>query len=211
MKNFMSEKNIAKMKSAINKRNKLIKIKNFYFSKLKFIILIQKTYKKYKLNKKVKIYKQLPYEIKSYIVFISRENERYQQYKKLLEKILINKFNNFFKLHFESMHDFAFLSSAIKNYDNSNPNHDDFKIIGPKVLHNFYLIVKYNKILLYSNLFHDQIYDNATNGHFYFPSICQKMLMIAGIILITGKKSFTFFDNYHLHENINKTLQIFTC
>lgn len=208
----MSKKIKAKMMSSIIKRNKLFKIKNFYFSKLKYILLIQRSYKKYKLNKKVKIYKMLPYEIKSYIIYISRENDRYQQYKKLLERILINKFNNFFDLHFENMHDFAFLSAAIKYYNISNNNNFyNFNIIGPKILHNFYLIVKYHSILLKSNSFHNQINDESSNNQFYFPSICQKMLMIAGIILIVGKHSLTSFDNYYLHENIDRTLQIFSC
>ena len=199
------------MMSSIIKRNKLLKIKNFYYSKLKYILLIQKSYKKYKLNKKVKIYKMLPYEIKSYIIYITRDNDRYQQYKKLLEKILINKFNNFFQLHFETMHDFAFLSASIKYFDNTNSGYEYFNIIGPKILHNFYLIVKYNSILLNSNSFHEQINDESSNNQFYFPSICQKMLMIAGIILIVGKHSLTSFDNYYLHENIDRTLQIFSC
>ena len=207
----MSKKIKAKMMSSIIKRNKLLKIKNFYYSKLKYILLIQRSYKKYKLNKKVKIYKMLPHEIKSYIIYITRDNDRYQQYKKILEKILINKFNNFFQLHFETMHDFAFLSAAIKYFDNTNSDYEYFNIIGPKILHNFYLIVKYNSILLNSNSFHEQINDESSNNQFYFPSICQKMLMIAGIILIVGKHSLTSFDNYYLHENIDRTLQIFSC
>ena len=206
------------MKSLIKKKRILSKIINFnkkYYhlqeKKIKSILLIQKVFRKYILNKKVNIYNMLPIDIKERIVYLTREGERYNQYKKILEKILIKKLNNFCLEHFNSFDDVSYINIAIYFYYGFKDYYHKFSIIGPKILHNFYLIVKYSSILIDSHDFYkDNIIFVTDDSIFAHPGIYQKMLMICNMILSKGKKSFEDFDNYHLHGYIDIMHQIFS-
>ena len=206
------------MKTLIRKKKILSKIINFnkkYYhlqeKKIKYILLIQKVFRKYILNKKVKIYKMLPIDIKERIVYLTREEERYNQYKKTLEKILIKKLNNFCLDHFNSFEDVSYVNIAIYFYYCFKDYYHKFSIIGPKILHNFYLIVKYSSILIDSHDFYkDNIIFVTDTSVYAHPGIYQKMLMICNMILSKGKKSFEDFDNYNLHGYIDIMHQIFS-
>ena len=206
------------MKSLIKKKPRILskiinfnkKYYNFQIKKIKSILLIQKIYRKYKLNKKVNIYKSLPYEIKEHIVYITREEQRYINYKKTLEKILIKKLNNFCLEHFNTIDDFSYINISIYLYHIFKDYYHKFAIIGPKILYNFYLIVKYSTILIDSyDFFKNDVILITDNLIYAYPGIYKKMLIIADMILSKGKNSFRDFDNYHLHGYVNLMNEIF--
>lgn len=169
--------------------------------------LIQRSFKKYKLNKKVKIFKILPYEIKNYIIFLANRNERFN---KSLEKILIYKFNNFCNSYFLTREHFIFLENSIINYYKLQDKYKKFNIIGPKIIHIAYLMVKYKSILFNSTLFKEKIHDDMhPDIDFYPPTLFDKILLILRMIQVKGKKSFINFDNYYLKENIDLAFNIY--
>jgi hypothetical protein len=179
----------------------------FYKKIEKATKLIQKSFNKYKLNKKVKIFKILPYELKNYIIFLSN---RYERFNKSLEKILIYKFNNFCNSYFLTRQHFIFLENSIINYYKLQDKYKMFNIIGPKIIHIAYLMVKYKSILINSTLFKEKIHDDMhPDIDFYPPTLFDKILLILRMIQVKGKKSFSNFDNYYLKENIDFAFNIY--
>jgi hypothetical protein len=172
------------------------------------IILIQRKYRKYKLNKKIKIYKQLPLEIKSHIIYLTNEDERCIQLEKSIERILVYKFYMFLKEYLNTFDKFKYLNRSIINYNKQKEKYHKFNLIGPIIIHYFYLMNKYSNILIKSENFysHHYIFDN------FFPGcICDNMLLIGRIILSkNGIDSFQDFkNNNYLQSNIENSFKLF--
>jgi len=176
------------------------------------ILLIQRKFRKYKLNKKVKIYKLLPFELKENIIYILSKEKRYLRYIKTLENIIINRLEKFITNYFMTSTNMKFISDCIKFYGSSHHdsllNIDHFDIIGPQILHNFYLIVKYSSILLKSKKFYKPFSD-LSNSYEFFPSIHNRFIILSKMIKFYGNRCFMNFDNYNLHYSIDEMYYTF--
>lgn len=187
----------------------LCHFKKYYINE---ILLIQRNYRKYKLNKKINIFKLLPYELKENVIYFITEEKRYQKYIKTLENIIINRLDKFITNHFMTSINMKFISDCIKFYGSSQhdslPNIDLFDIIGPQILHNFYLIVKYSSILLKSKKFYEAFSD-LTYSYEFFPSIHNRFIILSKMIKFYGNRCFMNFENYNLHYSIDEMYYTF--
>jgi hypothetical protein len=184
--------------------------KKFYINE---ILLIQRKFRKYKLNKKVNVLKLLPYELKQIVIYFITEEERYEKYIKTLENILINKLDKFITINFMTSINMKFISDCIKFYGTDHEslyNLDKFDIIGQEILHNFYLIVKYSSILLNSDRFYDNRKYVLSYSYEFFPSIHNRFLILSKMIKFYGNRCFMNFENYNLHYSIDEMYYTFS-
>lgn len=155
-----------------------------------FIIKIQRAFKAYKLRKKINYFKLLPTDLWHKILTDNffYENKR----NKKIAEIILNKIDIFIKKYFNNPEQMFYLFGAIEFYsfqqDNNHPielyvpayqTHPDANYLINHVLYLFYLLDKYQLIIIEEKKFFDRNYKIAhdySSMYLKFLSLREKLL-----------------------------------
>lgn len=169
---------------------------------IKYIIKIQKVFRAYKLRKKINYLTALPIDLQHKIITYSRDSFYENKRNKKIAVIILNKIDIFIKKYFNIPQQVNYLFGAIQfyNFEQNNsdiielyiPNtHPDANYLVNHVLYLFYLLDKYQSIIIKQKKFYNYNY----RGVYGISSMFLKLLLLQEKIL-KCKKQIINIENY---------------
>mgnify|MGYP003325738543 CR=1 FL=1 len=143
-----------------------IHLNSFY---IKYIVKIQKVFRAFNLRKKLKYFKLLPNDLQHKIIIYSRDSFYENKRNKKIAEIILNKIDIFIKKYFNFRQQKNYLLGAIQfyNFQLNNFQIMEFSILNTHpnanylvnhVLYLFYLLDKYQPIIVKQKIFYTYIY-----------------------------------------------------
>ena len=161
---------------------------------IKYIIKIQKVFKAYKLRKKINYLTVLPIDLQHKIITYSRDSFYENKRNEKIAEIILNKIDIFIKKYFNHQQQINYLFGAIQFYD-FEPNNYDIEFYVPNthpdanylvnhVLYLFYLLDKYESIIVKQKKFYSynyrerivRVFCDISSMFFKFLSLREKIL-----------------------------------
>ena len=199
-------KNIFKF-DIFNKKCCTIHANNLYN---KYIIKIQKVFRAYKLRKKINYLISLPIDLQHKIITYSRDDYFQNKRNEKIAEIILHKIDIFIKKYFKIPQQMYYLFGAIEFYSFQQNNsdiiqlyvtntHPDANYLVNHVLYLFYLLDKYQPIIVKQKKFYSYNYNSIYN----ISSMFSKFLSLREKIL-NYKKQILNIENYeYIHCVLN--------
>ena len=177
---------------------------------IKYIIKIQKAFRTFKIYKKSKYFIALPEEIKYKIIsYITNGNENEK-----IAKIILNKIDLFVKKYFNISQQINYLFGVIEFYNSINNLIDielyhfnvylDANYLINHVLYLFYLLDKYQQIMIKQKIIYEYNYRRDSN----VSSMFTKFLSLREKILKYRKKLVNI-ENYKYINSVFSFIQLY--
>lgn len=168
---------------------------------LKNIIKIQKVFRAYKLRKKLNYFKELPIDLQHKIITYSRDSFYENKRNNKIAEIIMNKIDIFIKKYFNIPQQIYYLFGAIEfynfepsNYDTElyvSNTHPNANYLVNHVLYLFYLLDKYQSIIIKQKKFYNYNYRSV----YGISSMFLKLLLLQEKIL-KCKHQIKNIENY---------------
>lgn len=168
---------------------------------IKYIIKIQKVFRAYKLRKKINYLTALPIDLQHKIITYSRDSFYENKKNEKIAEIILNKIDIFIKKYFNIPQQIYYLYGAIEFYNFEQSNYDTELYVSNThpnanylinhVLHLFYLLDKYQLIIVKQKKFYSYNYRSIYD----ISSMFLKLLLLQEKIL-KYKHQIIDIENY---------------